>query len=284
MAVIKISPIRANTHLQNALNYITDNEKTEYGRYLDSFHCGAYDAERDFNLIKSKARKVYYSPDSGKSEIQAWHITQSFSPDDNITPEKALELGMEFMKLKYPNYQYVIATHVDKGHIHNHIILNSVDFVQHKKLHTNIKNYYEMREVSDDICRKNNLSVIEKDSKSKTAQLRINIDESIEKASSYNDFIELMGEKGYIIKIAKNGKYISFKNDDMKRFIRSSSISMDYSIQAIKTRIETNKLNKKVKEPKKYRTVYDNKVTFTLLIRCGVIYSYISNTFTKRFF
>lgn len=263
MAVIKISPIRANTHLQNALDYITDNEKTEYGRYLDSFRCGVYNAKDDFALVKNMAREVHYSADSGRNEIQAWHITQSFSPEDNITPEKALELGMEFMKLKYPNYQYVIATHVDKGHIHNHIILNSVDFAKHRKLHTNIKNYYEMREVSDDICRRNNLSVIEKDSKSKTMQLKTDIDENIEKADSYNDFIGLMEDKGYIIKFTRDGKYISFKSSDMKRFIRSTSISMDYSIQAIKTRIETSKLDKKIKEPKKYRTVYDNKIKYS---------------------
>lgn len=253
MATIKIKNIQTMSHLVFLIDYIQNKEKTDDGYLISTFMCLKNCILKQFEYEREQAMK--------KGNNLAWHITQSFSPDDNVTPEQAHQIGREFMEKKFPGYQYIIATHIDKEHIHNHIVLNSVNYITHKKLHTNTKNYYEMREVSDEICLKNGLSVIEKNSRSKTIQLKANIDEAIKNSQNLSEFIAEMQNKGYVIK--RGNKYFSFKNKEMKRFIRSTSISLDYSEQAIKTRIEANNVGKKIREPKKHRQIQDDKVKYT---------------------
>lgn len=259
MAYIKIFPIHNESHLSEAIDYAIKKEKTNNNLYADSYNCGINTAFDCFKLTKLNAKEINYSEQSNRKNILAWHIIQSFSPEDNISPEQALAIGKEFMKDKFPNFQYVIGTHTDKDHIHNHIIFNSVNAVTQKKLHTNKKNYYEMRDVSDGLCRKNGLSVIEKNSKSKTEKLKNDIDESIKKANSLSDFTAIMQELGYTLKFPKNNMYISFKSADMQKFIRSTSISMSYTLSAIEKRIKSNEKS----TPKNHRYVYDNKTKYT---------------------
>lgn len=252
MAVITIDNIQTMQHLEKLIDYIQDNEKTDNGYLISTFMCLKNCVLSIWEYTRNQAMN--------KGNNLAWHITQSFSPDDNVTPEQAHQLGREFMEKKFPGYQYIIATHIDKGHIHNHIVLNSVNYLTHKKLNTNKRNYYEMREVSDEICLRNGLSVIEKNSKSKTMQLKANIDETIKNSKDINEFIAEMQNKGYVVKRGKN--YFSFKNKEMGRFIRSTSISLDYTEQAIKTRIEACVVGRKTKEPKKHRQIQDDKVKY----------------------
>ena len=246
VARVSIEPIKGDTHLSNSIKYITKDNKTNDGLYIDSYYCTPKYAVKDFAFTREK--EVIK-----KGNNLAWHIYQSFSPKDNITPEKALEIGKELMKRMYPDYQYVIATHIDREHIHNHIILCSVNFKDYHKLNSNKTSLAKLQNISDDLCRENSLSVINRKERPLRVQLRNTIDDAINASNDFSDFINYMQNAGYTIKL---GKHISFKNDDMQRFYRSSTIGLDYTEAGIKHRIES--LNK---EPRFHRrNKYDDKV------------------------
>ena len=104
MAYMKIVPIKTNTHLQQVFDYIENPDKTEESVYVSSYLCDSRTALEDFREIQRLAMK--------KGNNLAHHLIQSFSTEDNITPEKALEIGEEFMRRLFPDYQYVIAVHI----------------------------------------------------------------------------------------------------------------------------------------------------------------------------
>lgn len=246
MARLDIKPIKTTLHLGNLMKYITKSSKTNDGLYIDSYYCTPKYALKDFAFTREK--EVIK-----KGDNLAWQICQSFSPEDKLTPEKALEIGKKLMERMYPDYQYVIATHIDKEHIHNHIVLCSVNFKDYHKLNSNKTSLAKLQTISDDLCREYGLSVIDRGTQGLRVKLRKAIDETIQNSDNFSDFIATMQSKGYTIKI---GKHISFKNDDMTSYMRSSTIGIDYTEAGIKNRI--NSLNK---EPRfKRRNKYDDKV------------------------
>ena len=251
MAYIKIDPIKENTHLRNVIEYIQDDRKTRNKTLTDSYKCSFRFVEYEFRYTRLKAV-------SKKGNNIAWHIKQSFSPTDNVTPEQALVLGKELMKRMYPDFEYVIATHIDKEHIHNHIVMNSVSFVNHHKLNSNKSSLAKLQNIGDDICRENDLSVIDRGEKNHTEKLKNVIDETLLQASDLNKFILLMQDKGYSVKLSN--KYISFKGREMKKYIRSSSISKEYSLPYLKYRIQA-----KTAANTDTITVYDNKIAYRSL-------------------
>lgn len=187
----------------------------------------------------------------------AYHMIQSFSMEDDITPEKAHELGMEFAKkVTGGRHEFVLSTHTDGNCIHNHIIINSVNFIDFKKYDNTNKDLRRMRNINDKICRENNLSVIEKNGKrgkgkyeyeqSKAGnswkdKLREMIDSTIQKVSSFEEFLQVMELEGYEIKL---GKHITFRAIGQERFTRSKRIGPDYTEEAIRRRIENKSLEK----------------------------------------
>lgn len=216
MAISKIKPIKKT--LKKAIDYIIDEEKTDGGKLVSSFSCSPMTADIEMQMTTDKARN--------KSERIAYHLMQSFSPEDDITPEKAHELGQEFAdQLLGGKYEYVIATHIDKGHIHNHIIFNATSFIDYKKYHMPYWHKYKMFNINDRICRDNNLSVIENSSgkkghtwyESKTGdrkiawetKLKAAIDKAIFEARDYEDFINIMEMEGYEYK--ETNKNIAFR-------------------------------------------------------------------------
>lgn len=246
---MEINNIKAAIHLKNSIDYIMNEEKTMGQVLVDTYKCGAPEDVIDaFKYIRNK--EVIQ-----KGNNIAWTIMQSFSPDDNVTPEQALEIGKELMKRMYPNHQYIIATHVDREHIHNHIILNSVNFEDYHKLNCDNGHLEKLRKMSDDLCREHNLSVIKATDKSKKRKLQEAMDKAIEEATSFSDFLAIMQEKGYNINYGN--KYISFKNAEMGRYMRSSSISYDYTIGMIKHRIKSKKSVDGIR-----RNIYDDKIDY----------------------
>ena len=156
MAITKIKPIKST--LKKALDYIQNPEKTDGKVLISSYGCSYETADIEFGFTISQAMV--------KGSNLAHHLMQSFSPAECaaglVTPEKAHEMGKQLAdRITKGQHEYVIATHVDKGHIHNHIIFCSVNFVDHHKYVSNKKTYYNIRNVSDEICRENGLSVIE---------------------------------------------------------------------------------------------------------------------------
>ncbi|MBO5560764.1 MAG: relaxase/mobilization nuclease domain-containing protein [Firmicutes bacterium] len=256
MAYTKIKQIKTHTHLQQSLDYIINPDKTEEMLYVDGYMCDYKYAADDFNDIYLNAIH--------KGNNLAHHIIQSYAPDDNITPEKALEIAQEFMRRKYPNYQYVVAVHNDREHLHAHIIMNAVDFETYHKLHTNINNILEMREISDELCRENGLSVIPKDTIKRKCLLMDTVDKHIAVARSFDEFLGLMQESGYEVKI---GKYISFRGRGEERFRRGDTIGEAYSEMGIRKRIkgvDINHVPKRIYDDKKVKISNKNRVKYAI--------------------
>lgn len=245
MATSKMIAIKKT--LKKAIDYILNPDKTENGQLVSSYGCSIGTADIEMELTAKQG--------SGTGSRTAYHLIQSFSPDDDITPEKALELGIEFaQKVTGGKYEFVIATHTDKEHIHNHIIFNAVDYVQHKKYHSNTKDKFRIRDINDEICKENNLSVLEKydgwrkykyqnKHKNETAgwadKLKAAIDSAIQTSTTFEDFLFAMEMEGYTI---KKGKYIAFhapgqKNKGRDAYTRAKTIGDDYTEDAIKERI-----------------------------------------------
>ena len=241
MATSKIKPIKAT--LRKAIDYIINPEKTKDGTLVSSFGCSPETADIEMQMTESKGSK--------NGNRIAYHLMQSFSPEDDITPEKALELGKEFVnKLTGGKYEYVIATHVDQGHIHNHIIFNATSFIDHKKYHHEKKDKYRMWRINDKICKENNLSVIEnysgkkghgkyenekrKSKESWKQQLENMIDKTIQEAKTFDEFVEYMELEGYGV---KRGERLSFHVPGVKKNCRGDRLGEAYTEAAIRARI-----------------------------------------------
>jgi hypothetical protein len=188
--------------------------------------CSVDYAVRDFYSVLSTAIK--------KGNNIAHHICQSFSPEETIAPQKALEIGQELMKRMYPDYQYVIATHIDRNHIHNHIIVCAVNFQTHRKLHSNKDSLEKMRSISDEICKENGLSIIEPTNRSHRAILKEIIDKAVENSNNYEEFLDYMQAEKYEFKI---GKYLYFRKLGDRNFISTNTLGTAYSEKAIRLKI-----------------------------------------------
>ncbi len=255
MAYTKIHAIQATVH--KAINYICNPAKTDESILISSFGCSPETAAFDFRFALSKT--------SQSDPNKAYHLIQSFLPGE-VSYKEAHKIGVELAdKLLEGKYSYVVTTHIDKGHVHNHIIFCAADNVNHEKYHDCKKTYYNIRSLSDDICREHELSVITpgerrgktykewqagRNSSAWKEQLKADIDEAIESAATYEDCIELIRAKGYEVKgdaIGENSlKYISFRPLDRERFVRGSakSLGTEYTKERIKERIEEKALVK----------------------------------------
>ena len=249
MAYTRIHAIKAT--VQKALKYICNPEKTDGQILIDSFACGIETAHYDFMDALSKS--------SGVGNKQAFHLIQSFAPGE-VDFDTAHQVGIELAdKLLGNKYSYVIATHIDKEHCHNHIIFCAVDNVEHKKYNDCKRTYRHIRNLSDELCREHGLSVIipagqkgkshyewqmAKEGTSWKAQMKYDMDNAIREAHSYEDFISWMQTKGYEVKGETFGdnalKYLSFCALGQSRFTRVSerNFGVGYTKEAIRERIE----------------------------------------------
>lgn len=259
MAITKIFPIKKTLH--KAIRYISNPQKTDGSTLVTAYQCGIYTADLEMEIIAKQGRG---SPQ--KNDRKAYHIIQSFAKDDPITPEQALKIGRR-LAWQYTggNHQFIVATHTDKEHIHNHIIFNATDYTSYGKMHIQNKNLGRLRILSDRLCKENGLSVIEeksgikgrgkyeheqhKEGSSWKDRLRDAIDRTILAAENFDDFITRMEmEEGYEI---KTGKYISFRGEGQERFTRNKRLGENYSMEAICQRIENKDMASPRKEAKK---------------------------------
>ena len=150
MAVTKIKPVKST--LSKALDYIENPDKTDGKILISSFGCSYETADIEFGYTLSQARD--------KGNNLAFHLIQSFAPGE-VDYEKAHEIGRQLADaVTKGQHEYVLTTHIDKGHIHNHIIFCAVNFVDHHKYVSNKRTYYGIRNMSDKLCRDNGLSVV----------------------------------------------------------------------------------------------------------------------------
>ena len=241
MAITKI--LSKNMRLDRLVRYIQNPNKTDDAVFTYCQYCDPKAAARQMRATKERYGKT--------DGIQAFHIIQSFAPGE-ITPELAHELGIRFIREHLSDYEAVLGTHVDKGHIHNHIAINSVSFKTGKKYHSSAQSYYQqIRKISDRLCREHGLSVVmETDGKAISyAEWKLHqaglltlremfdqdVEECLSQAMDLGGFYGLMEDHGYTVR--HHGSYPSFvpdgyshpyrikrkgrtwTEDDIKRFI-----------------------------------------------------------------
>ena len=254
MAVTKIKPIKST--LKKALDYIQNPDKTDGKMLVSSFGCSYETADIEFGFTLSQAL------DRGNN--LAHHLIQSFEPGE-VDYEKAHEIGKQLADaVTKGQYEYVLTTHIDKGHIHNHIIFCAVNFVDYHKYVSNKRTYYGIRNISDRLCRENGLSVLvpEKGGKGKNyavykkektakAKLKLAVDTLIPQVSDFEELLARLQAEGFTI---KRGKYVSCLVPGQERFTRLKTLGADYTEEAIRERIE-GKRTRTAKAPKTERGV-----------------------------
>lgn len=248
MTVTKIHPIK--TTLKKAIDYICNGDKTDSEIYVTTHLCSRENAHKEFELTKKQF--------SSRTKTLAHHLIQSFVSEE-VSFEEAHQVGIELCeKILEGKYEYVLATHIDKDNIHNHIIFNSVDVDEGKVYHSYYGSYMNIRNQSDRLCKEHNLSVIDvetqkeinkikrrkfvnwydwnedKKGKSYKSRLQFDMDRVIQKAINWEHFLKIMEQYGYEIKF---GKYIAFKQKNQQRFTRAKTIGTNYTEEKIKERI-----------------------------------------------
>ena len=239
MAVTKTHPIKST--LKAAIDYICNPEKTDGKLLVSAYGCAAETADIEFSWTRRHAI------DKGTNLVR--HLIQAFQPGE-VTPEQAHEIGMELAKeILGGKYEFVLTTHIDKDHVHNHLIFNAVSFTDHKHYHSNKRSYHEIRRASDRICKEHGLSVIiPGQAKGKSyiehqaaqagtsykAKLKAAIDRLIPASADFEDLLLRLQREGYEI---KRGKYVSCRASDQERFTRMKTLGVDYTEEAITARI-----------------------------------------------
>ena len=244
MAITKIHPIKSTLNL--AIEYIVNGDKTDEQILVSTHKCHESTAHTQFLRTRNDA--------GTKGTVLARHLIQSFLPGET-TPEIAHQIGIELCKkILKDEYEFVLSTHIDKGHIHNHIIFNNVNMVTSRCYQSNKKSYHQIHCQSDKLCKENNLSVIDEfyesyKKKYKTngkswyeneqakrgaswkSRLQFDIDRMINQSKNWNEFLKKMADLGYEIKY---GKHIAFKPKDKPRFTRAKTIGEDYTEERLK--------------------------------------------------
>ena len=268
--------------MSKAIAYILNPEKTDEKLLVSSYGCASETAAREFEWTRKIAEQNGMNP----VRIIARHVIQSFEIGE-VTPELAHEIGKQFAdEILGGKYEYVLTTHIDKDHVHNHLIFNAVDFVDYHAYKSYKRIYYDMREVSDRLCKENGLSVIPpsqnkgmgykeyteaKRGTSWKQKLKQTIDRLVITAKDYDDFLRLMQEAGYEI---KTGKYISFRAEGQERFTRSKTIGENYTEERIKERIagRTPRRSRKQTAPKGISLIGDIQERIRLIDSKGYEY------------
>lgn len=202
-----------------------------------------------------------------KGNNLAFHLIQSFELGE-VDYQKAHEIGKQLADaVTKGQHEYVLTTHIDKGHIHNHIIFCAVNFVDHHKYNSNKRSYYGIRNMSDKLCRENGLSVVvpgkgskgksyaeyqaEKTGTSWKGKLKTAVDALIPQVSSFEELLTRLQAAGYEI---KPGKYVSCRAPGQERFTRLKTLGADYTEEAIRERI-AGRRTKAAKAPREQRGV-----------------------------
>ncbi|MCD8147047.1 MAG: relaxase/mobilization nuclease domain-containing protein [Clostridiales bacterium] len=236
--------------LGQSTDYVKNPDKTDGGEWISAYQCNPSIVDAEFLFSKRQ-----YEAQTGKThksnDVIAYHMRQSFKPGE-ITPEKANQIGYDLaMSLTKGNHAFIVCTHVDKRHIHSHIIFNSTSLDCTRKFRNFWGSSFAIRKISDILCLENGLSVIEDPNPSrgsygswlgenKPLTNRQKLEQMIDGAltpdcKSYEDFLAAMQTSGAEI---KTGKHLAFKIPEAKRFIRCDSLAEDYTEDAIRERLE----------------------------------------------
>ena len=246
MATTRIMPLHigkgrsVGTAVSDILEYVKDTEKTDQGRLVTCFQCNPEIADAEFCFSKRR-----YQTSTGRkqeNDVIAYHVRQSFKPGE-ITPEEANRLGCEFAeRFLKGNHAYIVCTHIDKKHIHNHIIWNSTALSCDRKFRNFWGSTKAVRHLSDLICAENGLSIVEHPNRhgksynkwrgeraepTQPEQVRSAIDAALsQKPADWDAFVALLAENGCEVK--RRGKTLSFRGAGWERFIRADRLGENY--------------------------------------------------------
>ena len=239
MAVTKTHPIKST--LKAAIDYICNPDKTDGRLLVSAYGCAAETADIEFAWTRRHA--------IDKGTNLGRHLIQAFEPGE-VSPEEAHKIGMLLGKeILGGKYEFVLTTHIDKDHVHNHLIFNAVSFADHKHYHSNKRSYHEIRRVSDRLCKEHGLSVVvpgqdkgksyiehqaARNGTSYKAKLKAAIDRLIPSCSDFEELLGRLEREGYEI---KRGKYISCRASDQERFTRMKTLGIDYTEESVTARI-----------------------------------------------
>lgn len=234
--------IKTVAGLTEALAYITNPAKIYE---VSRINCSGSNSN---TLEQFRLLRLAFNQNKG---IIAHHFIQSFSPNDNITPETVHRFGVEYVKQCFPNYQVVVSTHIDKEHLHNHIIVNSCNMITGKKFYDNKESMKSNRDISDKLCRKYGVSVISTKSefkpidqttmqlalkqKSWKIQLLSDLDDAKEKCRSKSEFISFFKSRNYEIRYEK---HITIRKIGEKKAIRVDTLAKQFGNQYTKAELE----------------------------------------------
>ena len=251
MAYIKIFPIKVTD--KKALDYITNPDKTDEKLLVSSFGCSPETADLEFAMTREIAKKN--GMDKGNN--LAFHLIQSFKPGE-VDAETAHRLGQQFAdEVLKGKYEYVISTHVDKNHIHNHIIFNAASFVDHHKYVSNKRSYHKICRISNRICQENGfVTSMPTEEKGKSykenmeyhrgtswkAKLRVAVDKAIWSSVNYNEFLQKMQLARYEV---RQGKHLSFRAPEQRNFTYMKSLGSYYTEENVRARLEKNRYKTK---------------------------------------
>ena len=272
MAVTKIWPIKDN--LKRVVSYAANPDKTEYDDLKNALHYAGdrsktdsyQGAERSYFVsgINCRAETAYEEMRTVKSQFGktggnvAYHAYMSFAPGE-VTPQQCHHLGVQLARnLWGDRFQVLVATHMDKNHLHNHLVLNSVSFVDGKKFNCAKSVYYELRAMSDKLCDQNSLSVV-KNPKGKTPRsiyfaekngeptkhnlMREAIDAALKITSTGKDFTQALREQGYIVNADPNRKYATLRRIGDEKAMRMYRLGESYDVAHITERLRENRYN-----------------------------------------
>lgn len=228
--------------MRDVMDYAMNDAKTEKQLYITGLQCDLRDARNEMALLKRRHHK--------EDKILAFHGYQSFKPGE-VTPDIAHEIGVKLAEELWPDHQVIVATHLDKAHIHNHFVLNSVSLTG-RKFYSNKTSYKEMRIASDRLCKQYGLSVITEQKATLKkhysewaaendgaptwrSYIREDMDAAIKQSMTLQQFINNMKKKGYVFE--RRGEFLRVKAKGMKRFVRLRSLGNGYSEQDIQQRI-----------------------------------------------
>ena len=232
--------------LQDALDYAANRDKTEQSCFESSYACTLETAFADMRQTKERWHKL--------GGVQGYHLVQSFAAGE-VTPELAHQIAQELAdRVLGRRYEYVIGTHLNTGHIHSHIVWNSVSRIDGKKYHSNGKSYVtQIRAVSDELCRKYKLSIIDTENSNHVAKpyaewlaeknnqptwrtaIRQDVNDAIQQSLTWRQFLTVLDRKGYEVRMGR--KYPVLRPPGKERFVRFKTLGKRYTPEAIRTRI-----------------------------------------------
>lgn len=232
--------------LEEAVDYALNRDKTESVCFETGLSCLC---ETAFADMKANAHRWHKT-----GGVQGYHLVQSFAAGE-VTPELAHQIGVELAdQLLAGRYQAVVTTHLNTGHIHNHIVWCAVALDNGRKYHSNAKSYYtEVRARSDALCRQYGLSVIETPGSERGKRqyakwqaetngqptwrtaIRMDLDEAISMALTWRQFLAILEQKGYEIRMGR--KYPTLRPPGKERFVRFKTLGKSYTPEAIRRRI-----------------------------------------------